>query len=288
MLLNEIFKKASSDWVRYSKYDIKEKEDIKYIVPAKDAHIITYNPLENAETMILDAINTGRILYDEKASDKLKQDLLMSFVHAYGLLGFMTDLPLNSNFIECADTFLGENLYTDNKVMTTKEYIQFFTPFEAKDISHTPIPTLSPKEQSLAIAFSHDYAERYSWVFSFLMKFYLYFATCKMYEYTDNPATKSGYTNILSLFQIQGLGIKLEMNDTATLVWDFRSLKMILETFYAVSISNKDTTLKMCKHCGKSFYAQHGRSTFCSSKCRNQYNVYKFREREKKKQEQEN
>ncbi|HBT64618.1 MAG TPA: hypothetical protein DEB10_08170 [Ruminococcaceae bacterium] len=65
------------------------------------------------------------------------------------------------------------------------------------------------------------------------------------------------------------------------MVWDFNSLKQMIETVYAVLVSKAETPLRMCKHCGKAFYATHGRSEFCDTKCRNQYNVYKFRAKEK-------
>jgi len=55
----------------------------------------------------------------------------------------------------------------------------------------------------------------------------------------------------------------------------------MIETVYAVMVSQTDTTLRMCRHCGKAFIAAHGRSEFCETKCRNQFNVYKFRAKER-------
>jgi len=281
-MLNKLFEHTSSDWVKYSKYEIKEQDGIRYIVPAPDAQVITYNPLETGATIMLDAMNTGRVLYDKDVPDDSKMELLMSFVHAYGLLGFMTNLPLNGNFIECDNAYLGQNLYLDDEMMSTAAFIKFFTPFGLNEEKHNPIAPLSAKDRALGIVFSRDYAEQYTWVYSFLMKFYLHFATCKMCELEENPISKTGYANSIALFKEHNIGLKLEMRDRTTLVWDFNSLKMLIETIYAVSITRTETSLRMCKHCGAAFIATHGRSEFCSDRCRNQYNVYKFRAKGKR------
>ena len=35
--MNDLFEHAKSNWVRYSKYEIKEKNGVSYTVPAEDA-----------------------------------------------------------------------------------------------------------------------------------------------------------------------------------------------------------------------------------------------------------
>jgi len=37
----------------------------------------------------------------------------------------------------------------------------------------------------------------------------------------------------------------------------------------------------MCKHCKKAFVASRKGNEFCSQKCKNQFNVYKSREKKK-------
>ena len=39
--------------------------------------------------------------------------------------------------------------------------------------------------------------------------------------------------------------------------------------------------LRLCKHCQKVFLGSRANSAFCSARCKNQYNVYKSREKNK-------
>ena len=46
-------------------------------------------------------------------------------------------------------------------------------------------------------------------------------------------------------------------------------------------VTDEKSTLKVCKHCGSVFVAGRPNSIFCSGKCKNQYNVYKSRAKDK-------
>ena len=50
---------------------------------------------------------------------------------------------------------------------------------------------------------------------------------------------------------------------------------------YLTLITDKKSSLKVCKHCGKAFVASRPNSVFCSGKYKNQYNVYKSRAKDK-------
>lgn len=45
--------------------------------------------------------------------------------------------------------------------------------------------------------------------------------------------------------------------------------------------TDEKSTLKVCKHCGNAFIAGRPNSVFCSDRCKNQYNVYKSRTKDK-------
>ena len=95
-----IFKKTSSHWVRYDKYEWRKDDRGRlYITPAEKAKPQLYNPLKDAESMVLHAINTGVTCMAKDAGEQTKQDAVMDFVSAYGLLGFMTALPTTPEFI---------------------------------------------------------------------------------------------------------------------------------------------------------------------------------------------
>jgi hypothetical protein len=114
-----------------------------------------------------------------------------------------------------------------------------------------------------------------------LSELYTHFAACKGYHEIDNPALKNAYSETIESLSEYGLGFKMSMGEKPAMVWDFNSLKITIKTIYAFLISAPDTYLRMCKHCGKAFYVTHDRSEFCSSRCRNQFNVYKFRGKDK-------
>ena len=282
MNLREFFEKTSSDWVRYSKYEIKEKDGQEYITPAADSKIELYNPLESAEDLVVNALNVGMFLCIGELDTKTKHDMLISFAQSYGLLGFMTAIPLNGNFMEYPHVFFGRNAFFDVGFMETREYLKLFQPFgikegQPRDGFSLPVTLITGKTLEYSIVFSRNYSERTDWFEGVLKEFYMHFAACKGYEGTDNPALKDAFADTISGFSEYGLGFRMGVDGKPTMVWDFNSLKMVIETIYAFLISTADTPLRMCKRCGKAFYAKHGRSEFCSGRCRNQFNVYKSR-----------
>lgn len=65
--MQNLFQKVSSPWVRYSRYECKEANDGNlYITPVADAKPKVYDPLKNAEQMVLDALNVGTVNADMK------------------------------------------------------------------------------------------------------------------------------------------------------------------------------------------------------------------------------
>lgn len=95
-----LFKKTSSHWVRYDKYEWKKNDkDVLYITPAEKAKPGLYNPLKDSGKMVLDAINTGVICMNKDTDEQTKQDAVMDFVSSYGLLGFMTALSTTPNLL---------------------------------------------------------------------------------------------------------------------------------------------------------------------------------------------
>lgn len=268
--------------MRYSKYEYKESGGREYLTPAADAELLRYNPLDAAEDLTVDALNLGALLCREEALTDEGRAALMEFTLKYGLMGFMTAIPLNGNFMEYPHVFFGRNGYFDKDMMETRDYLQAFQPFGIKQGQPkggfvVPPALIMGKALEYSIAFSRNYAERTDWLCGLFRQFYTHFAACAAFHETDNPALKNAYADIVSGFCEYGLGFQMKMDGKPTLVWDFNSLKMVLETVYGFLVSREDTPLRMCKHCEKVFFATHGRTEFCSGRCRNQYNVYKSR-----------
>lgn len=285
MVIDKLFEKACSEWVCYSEYELKEKNGVEYLTPAADSEIEIYNPLDKAEDLIVAVLNMGWLLCREGLT-KFEQDmLLVNFAQNYGLLGFMTALPLNANFMEQDKVYFWPHSLFGASEMASKEYMDFFQPFGIKDGQPKgftlPPALVTGRALEFEFVFSRNYSEETEWIVKFFKEFYLHFSACKAYDRTDNPALKSACADTVSGFMEYGLGFRMSMEDKPTMVWDFNSLKQMIETVYAVLVSKTETPLRMCKHCGKAFYATHGRSEFCDTKCRNQYNVYKYRAKEK-------
>ena len=98
-----LFKKTSSHWVRYDKYEWKENDKgVLYITPAENAKPNLHNPLTDSNEMVLHAINTGVTCMNQDADEQIKKNAVMDFVSSYGLLGFMTALSTTSEFVTYA------------------------------------------------------------------------------------------------------------------------------------------------------------------------------------------
>lgn len=60
LFMKNLFEHTSSPWIRYSSYEYRTAEDgTLYIVVSKDAKPEMYNPMKDAESLVLDAVNIG-------------------------------------------------------------------------------------------------------------------------------------------------------------------------------------------------------------------------------------
>ena len=66
-VMKQLFERVSSYWVRYDKYVIRtDAKGVKYITAAPDARPQIIDPLEDAQTIVLDALNAGRLFLERK------------------------------------------------------------------------------------------------------------------------------------------------------------------------------------------------------------------------------
>lgn len=77
------------------------------------------------------------------------------------------------------------------------------------------------------------------------------------------------------------LPYRLTAGRTPQLIWEIKSLESVLRLTYAALITAPNKTLKTCKNCGRVYYNPRTKSEFCSTRCRNYYNVKMYRERER-------
>ena len=298
--MSNLFQKTSSSWVRYDKYEWKEdKEGTLYITPSPDAKVYLYNPLKDSEQMVLKAVNLGLMCMDKNNTLEQLQNAIMDFVAGYGLLGFMTALPTTPDFITYHAVYLPKNHFIKEESMTTEKYLSYFFPFDKIDFVKKEmesswntddvqmmalIMTMKNKPQAVMMSFQKEYAERYDWLVTLFKDWAFTFMSCFLYyqdfDMLDNMQ-KQLYRQGMAAFGGIAPTYHIELLERPTIVWDFYSLLLGVQMMFSFMLTDEKSSLKVCKHCGKAFVASRPNSVFCSGKCKNQYNVYKSRAKDK-------
>ena len=134
--MNSLFQKTSSSWVKYSEYQCREKDGTMYVMPAPKAKPVIIDPLEDADTMVLDALNVGLLMMN-RSKDTVVREALMDFVSKYGLLGFMTALPTTPKFLDYDFVYLLKNHFIREESMLVEDYTALFFPFDQPDVLFT-------------------------------------------------------------------------------------------------------------------------------------------------------
>ena len=298
--MSNLFQKTSSNWVRYDKYEWKEdKEGTLYITPSPDAKVSLYNPLKDSEQIVLKAVNLGLMCMDKNNTQERLQNAIMDFVTGYGLLGFMTALPTTPDFITYHAVYFPKNHFIKEESMTTEKYLSYFFPFDKIDFVKKGmesswstddvqmmalIMTMKNKPQAVMMSFQKEYAERYDWLvtlfkdwaFTFMSSF-LYYQDFDMLDDMQKQLYRQGmvaFGGIAPTYHI-------ELLERPTIVWDLHSLLLGVQMMFSFMLTDEKSSLKVCKHCGNAFVAGRTNSVFCSGKCKNRYNVYKSRAKDK-------
>lgn len=293
--MHSLFQNSTSNWIRFDKYHWKQKDKILYITPCEDAELTLYNPLENSDQLVLDAINLGLTCMSDRSTPNIIQDGIMSFITKYGMLGIMTALPTTAEFITYEEVYFPKNPYIKSENLETEAYLSYFFPFEPlafrkrgresswdiTDITTIPaLMVLRNKPQSVLMSFQKEYAERYDWLVKIFQDWAFTFLTSAIY-YQDqdalSPEQKHLYSQGMAAFQGISPTYHIELREHPTLVWDFHSLLLQIQMMFSFMITDEHASIKVCKHCAKAFLANRPNTEFCSPQCKNQYNVYKSR-----------
>lgn len=298
--MKNLFNKTSSNWVRYDKYEWKEDNaGTLYITPALDARPSLYNPLKDLEQLVLKAVNLGLMCMDRNNTQEQLQNAIMNFVTCYGLLGFMTALPTTLDFITYHAVYLPKNHFIKEESMAMEKYLSYFFPFDKIDFVKKGlesswstddvqmmalIMTMKNKPQAVMMSFQKEYAERYDWLVTLFKDWAFTFMSSFLY-YQDfdmlDDMQKQLYRQGMSAFGGIAPTYHIELLDRPTIVWDFHSLLLGVQMMFYFMLTDEKFPLKVCKHCGNAFVAGRPNSVFCSSQCKNRYNVYKSRAKDK-------
>ena len=300
--MNTFFEQSRSHWVRYERYEIKTgKDGKKYITPAKDARPDVYNPLKEAPDIVLDALNVGMLMMNgKKSSEPEGETAILEFITHYGLLGLMTALPTTPSFMDYEAVYLPKNHFIKEETMETEKYLSLFYPFDKLDVVKNGVEsswnvssdramialtmTFMDEPMAKTMSFQRAYAEPYDWVaqqlkdwaFNMLTSFFYYNDYDSMEEESRNMLRKSmaAFGGIAPTYHI-------ELLDRPTIYWDFHSLLLVIQMMFSFMLVDSTKPLRMCKQCQKVFLSNRANSAFCSARCKNQYNVYKSRGKNK-------
>lgn len=298
--MNNFFEHSNSNWVKYSKYELKADEhDVLYITPAKDATPEIYNPLKNIQQIVLDALNIGAMCMRQEAEENI-QNSIMNFVSNHGLLGIMTAITTTPNFMDYEAVYLTKNLFIKEESMSTFGYLSYFFPFEKPDVNKTGVEstlnvegdvammalalTMSNRPMAINLEFQRSYAERYDWVKKLFKDWAFIFITSTIYydnEVSLDKTQRELYKKSMATFDGISPAYHIELLDKPTLVWDFHSLVIAIQMMFCFMLTDEKNPIKLCKHCQTVFVASRPRAAFCSPTCKNRYNVYKSRAKNK-------
>ena len=295
-----LFQKTSSNWVRYESYELNTADDgLRYVTPAPDSKPVIYDPLENSEDMVIDALNVGTLCMSREKDDII-QAAVMEFVSKYGLLGFMTALPTTPKFLDYEAAYFPTNHFIKDESMLSQKYAMMFFPFTKPDLQTVKgetvwnisgdrimialAHTFDGKPMAQNLSFQREYAEPYDWLVTQFRDWAFTFVSSFLYyeDYDKNDeTTRDLYRQGMAAFGGIAPTYHIALLDKPTIVWDFNSLLLGIQMMFSFVLVDDKKPLRMCKHCQKVFAAGHANAAFCSPKCKNQYNVYKTRAKKK-------
>ena len=294
-----LFEHASSHWVRYSRYIWKTAKDGKlYLMPTKASKPKIYDPLEVYEDLVLDALTIGSMCMTQKPREEI-QEAMLRFATNYGLLGLMTALPTTSKFMDYEKVYFPKNRFIKEEALNTEDYLNFFFPFGKLDLTkqgtesvwnvegdHDMMAlalTMGDKPLGVSLEFQRQYAEPYEWLEVQFREWFFIFMT-SVYYYHDydqiDEDTRNIYRQAMNAFDGNAPTYHIALLDKPTIVWDFHSLLLGIQMMFSVMLTDDHQPIRICKKCAKVFRASRPSAVFCSPRCKNQYNVYKSRNKD--------
>ena len=299
--MGNLFERASSGWARYDDYEWKEGADgILYLTPTAKAKSSIYDPMKDAETLVVDALNVGRKCMGESADDLEVRESILQFALRYGLLGMMAALPTTPDFMDYEAVYLPKNHFIKEEAMRTEDYLSLFFPFEKPNIRKRGVEsmwnvggdrtmialamTMSGKPMAVNMEFQREYAERYDWL-KILFTDWAFTLAGSIIYYEDydrmDEDTRILYRQGMAAFSGIAPTYHVALLDRPTIIWDFHSLLLVIQMMFSFMLADDAKPLRLCRHCAKAFVAGRPSAVFCSPHCKNRHNVYKSRAKNK-------
>ena len=256
--------------------------------------------------MVLEALNVGMRMMNRSPEDEVEKAIL-AFVTHYGLLGLMTALPTTPSFMDYEAVYLPKNHFIKEESMATEDYLALFYPFDKLDVVKKGVEsswnvsgdnmmialTMTFMDEPMAknMSFQREYAEPYDWVAQ-QFKDWAFTLTTSILYYNDYDSidedTRNLYRKAMAAFGGIAPTYHIELLEKPTIYWDFHSLLLGIQMMFSFMLVDDAKPLRLCKHCQKVFLGSRANSAFCSARCKNQYNVYKSRGKNKGQDGEEN
>ena len=286
--MKQLFERVSSYWVRYDKYEIRtDAKGAKYVTAAANARPDIFDPLEDAQTMVLEALNMGRLFFGDKAPESVREAALLQFVHHYGLLGFITALPTTPKFMLYEKVYLPKNHFIREESLETEQFLDYFFPFKKLNLRKRGVEsiwevegdtdavalamTFASDPDAMSMSFQKEYAEPLDWIAKALRDMTFPFITSK-YFYEHGDAFDADEKKLMAQGVAAFGGIaptyRIALLDKPTIVWDFHSLLIGLQMMFSFMMAEDKTPLRMCDSCDTIFVANRKTQRFCCDKCR--------------------
>lgn len=286
--MKQLFERVSSYWVRYDKYVIQtDAKGVKYITAAPDARPTIIDPLEDAQTMVLDALNADRLFFGKKALEREQEAGILRFVHRYGLLGFITALPTTPKFMDYEKVYLPKNHFIREEALETEQFLDYFYPFKKPLLRKRGVKytwevegdtdavalelTFSSEPTAKKMSFQKEYAEPLDWIAKALKDMTFPFITSKyFYEHGDAFDVDEKKLMAQGVAAFGGIAptYRIALLDKLTIVWDFHSLLIGLQMMFSFMMAEDKTPLRMCDSCDTIFVANRKTQRYCCDKCR--------------------
>lgn len=273
---------------KFDKYELKEINNIKYVVPDTSSgySLINFGDYKENDKPLIDFINLGKISLENKEdTDKL----LLDYVNEYGLLGLIHNLPVNRYYTLDKKVLLkefnnvSEKAYYDCfNTMNIENYFKIFFPIASKEeikeiieksnkliCQHSMEKFITPDLNELYYK-NEKYYEQAEQIVSYAQTLYNILKELKKEnnEYIDN--------SLISKLESNHIRTNLKYDGVAIHV---RSLKEYIDENFKLYAILEKKYLKLCKHCGKAFTAPNPKTEYDTFSCKNQENVYKSRAR---------
>jgi hypothetical protein len=259
----------------------------KYVTAAEGARPQIIDPLEDSQTMVLDALNAGRLFFGKKAPEREQEAGILRFVHRYGLLGFITALPTTPKFMDYEKVYLPKNHFIREEALETKQFLDYFYPFKKPLLRKRGVEytwevegntdaialelTFSSEPTAKRMSFQKEYAEPLDWIAKALNDMTFPFITSK-YFYEHGDAFDADEKKLMAQGVAAFGGIaptyRIALLDKPTIVWDFHSLLIGLQMMFSFMLAEDKTPLRMCDSCDTIFVANRKNQRFCCDKCR--------------------